>query len=1025
MLDFFVLLYIYLHIFQFIISWLFSIVGTRRKVFCVAMFTITMFALTGCGGSGSATVVNPPLDIAFTGRAVDWDGRAISYRADSASFNHNSRLLQGGSANLGHVHVRNGTSPEVTIRFDLPREINEVRVLGNVAITIQKINPRSTGQRMIGNTHTLNFANIRGNSGVILIWAEGSAWGQTQSGYFSVTFERVDRLPGEGPVIRPGPPGSGRESNWTWTQINSIPSNFHGRYIANHAHGGGSVTVRGNSIVFHSVLAEMRIGSGATPDYKNTIFGEMDIASIHRGSHGEIHIRAWYRDSVIGTSVTTARVASMDINIGPGGLRVSNINTYMAAQGGNSTQRANDTIYRIPETVGNSDNSVQIIWVTVNATAALGDVIGGGQYLHGNLVELEAIAPAGMEAYFEGWYDADGTLMSRNRHLIIDAFENMQLEARFVEQIEQTATISTWSSIGGTTSGDGIFNVDSPTTVWATPDSGWEFDGWFENNTRINSNPTFTLTVTGNRNLEARFRQQQTLTATISAWASVGGTTYGDGAVNLNTTATVWAFPDFEWEFDGWFEGNNRVSSDPAFTFVATSDRFLEARFRQVLDGNGGGWQNSTITITTWTSGGGTMSAGGTFIHDEPTTMWAQPNAGWEFVGWFEDGNFLTENLTQLFHTRHDRTIEARFSQQQAQTVTISTWTSAGGATSGDGVFNINTSQIVWATPNHGWEFDGWFDGNARVSSNQSFTFTTTNNRTLEARFRQQQSQTANISTWSSGGGTASGDGIVNLNASTTVWASPSAGWEFEGWFEGNTRVNSSQNFTFTVTNERTLEARFIQQQSHTTFISTWASAGGTVFGGGLANINSQSTVWATPNDGWEFDGWFEGNTRVGSSETFTFTATNDRNLEARFRQLTAHRINLFIGFPEMDTPSGRVSIDASNTTPVIRDGRTLLPVRAIIEEMGGDVEWVPNGGGNGWDMVVVNVNGYRVQMIIGHDGFYVNGNRMTFDVSPQIINGRTMLPARALFEAVGFTVNWVPNGGGDGWDMVTISHYR
>lgn len=36
-----------------------------------------------------------------------------------------------------------------------------------------------------------------------------------------------------------------------------------------------------------------------------------------------------------------------------------------------------------------------------------------------------------------------------------------------------------------------------------------------------------------------------------------------------------------------------------------------------------------------------------------------------------------------------------------------------------------------------------------------------------------------------------------------------------------------------------------------------------------------------------------------------------------------------------------------------------------------------------------------------------VNGKALTTDVSPQIINGRTMLPMRAVFEALGANVTW------------------
>ena len=42
----------------------------------------------------------------------------------------------------------------------------------------------------------------------------------------------------------------------------------------------------------------------------------------------------------------------------------------------------------------------------------------------------------------------------------------------------------------------------------------------------------------------------------------------------------------------------------------------------------------------------------------------------------------------------------------------------------------------------------------------------------------------------------------------------------------------------------------------------------------------------------------------------------------------------------------------------------------------------------------------------------YLNGNRLQFDVAPCIINGRTMVPVRAISEAFKANVEW--NGAGN-----------
>ncbi|MCL2679847.1 MAG: hypothetical protein FWF18_06205, partial [Dehalococcoidia bacterium] len=78
------------------------------------------------------------------------------------------------------------------------------------------------------------------------------------------------------------------------------------------------------------------------------------------------------------------------------------------------------------------------------------------------------------------------------------------------------------------------------------------------------------------------------------------------------------------------------------------------------------------------------------------------------------------------------------------------------------------------------------------------------------------------------------------------------------------------------------------------TIVAT-AGAGGTVTGSGTFNQGATVTLQATPNTGFKFDGWYQGNTSVSTNATLTFNATADRTLEARF--------SLLPGAPTFDNP--------------------------------------------------------------------------------------------------------------------------
>ncbi|MBE7034107.1 MAG: copper amine oxidase N-terminal domain-containing protein [Ruminococcaceae bacterium] len=93
---------------------------------------------------------------------------------------------------------------------------------------------------------------------------------------------------------------------------------------------------------------------------------------------------------------------------------------------------------------------------------------------------------------------------------------------------------------------------------------------------------------------------------------------------------------------------------------------------------------------------------------------------------------------------------------------------------------------------------------------------------------------------------------------------------------------------------------------------------------------------------------------------------------------------------------------------PQIIKGRTMVPVRKIFEAQGADVEWIKEK-----NLIVASHNTNIITMRIGEASFSVTNavtNETTvfkLDVPAQIINGRTLVPARAISEALGNIVDW------------------
>lgn len=95
-----------------------------------------------------------------------------------------------------------------------------------------------------------------------------------------------------------------------------------------------------------------------------------------------------------------------------------------------------------------------------------------------------------------------------------------------------------------------------------------------------------------------------------------------------------------------------------------------------------------------------------------------------------------------------------------------------------------------------------------------------------------------------------------------------------------------------------------------------------------------------------------------------------------------------------------------TEAAPVIVEGRTLVPVRALFEAMGGSVGWDATAG-----KVTVQYDDTTVVMTVGSKTARVNGTDQAMDVAAQILSsGRTYIPVRFAASALGFGVDWDGN---------------
>lgn len=100
------------------------------------------------------------------------------------------------------------------------------------------------------------------------------------------------------------------------------------------------------------------------------------------------------------------------------------------------------------------------------------------------------------------------------------------------------------------------------------------------------------------------------------------------------------------------------------------------------------------------------------------------------------------------------------------------------------------------------------------------------------------------------------------------------------------------------------------------------------------------------------------------------------------------------------------------NAQPQYINGRVLVPLRGVFEQLGANVRW---------DQADQRVSATRgttdVELRIGSRRASVNGSTVDLDVPPMVLNGSTMVPIRFVSEALGAQVGWV-----DAQQLVKIS---
>jgi uncharacterized repeat protein (TIGR02543 family) len=208
---------------------------------------------------------------------------------------------------------------------------------------------------------------------------------------------------------------------------------------------------------------------------------------------------------------------------------------------------------------------------------------------------------------------------------------------------------------------------------------------------------------------------------------------------------------------------------------------------------------------------------------ETPTYQWQQSTdngSNWTDISDATSANYTTGTTTTGMSGNQYRCVVTSASGvsviSQAATLTVNKGVSptsysisANVAPAGAGTVKVNgsgTSATVTAgdevtlaaTANSGYRFVGWMEGDQTVSTDTTYAFQASSNRSLTAKFEKVYTVTVNAS----GGGTATGGGSYAEGETVTLSAQANQGYRFTGWTSSNGGTfadASSESTTFTM----------------------------------------------------------------------------------------------------------------------------------------------------------------------------------------------------------------------------------
>ncbi|MBO4873951.1 MAG: T9SS type A sorting domain-containing protein [Bacteroidales bacterium] len=558
---------------------------------------------------------------------------------------------------------------------------------------------------------------------------------------------------------------------------------------------------------------------------------------------------------------------------------------------------AGTTYYLVADNYSEDETAEYEVSVSLSSIDAL--TASPTTVCYGDQVTLTA--PAGGSSYSWSVSGSGSTItptVTENTTYYVTVWNGSSCSASSSVAVSVNTYTVTWNNWDGTTleTDNGVLCGTTPTYNGATPTRAadaqytYTFTGWSPTVSPVTGNVTYTAQYSATVN-----KYTVTIATAPAGYGSVNYTTianvpYGTSITTSNNTltvngTTVTATPtpadaQYTYTFDNWSGVPSPATVTGNVTITANFTRSVNNYTVTIVaspDGYGSVDHTSVTSVpygTAISTSNNTLTVNGTTVTATPTPADAQYT--YTFDNWSGvpspatvTGNVtITANFTRSVNNYTVTIVASPDGYGSVDHASVTSVPYGTAITTSDNTLTVNGTTVT-ATPTpadaqYTYTFDNW--------SGVPSPATVTGNVTITANFtRTVNTYVINISANPVASGSVSGNGTYDYGETCELTATPNDGYCFKNWTVNGNVVSIAATYSFTVTNDSTWVANFVQSiNANVTSISECLGANQNV----IAEITAGSGGTYTYN--WQMlDGsnWVSA-PNASNSSTYTPSAT-------------------------------------------------------------------------------------------------------------------------------------------------------